>query len=374
MLKQLSPQMQKFVIALPPVLLSAKVVTYMLSDSIIIVDEVTTPLLSSLPFSTFDKRKVKINDTEIEVRKIDASSSQFTSFLTLGIFKFTGKSKVDVFGKHGGISYLTIENGAQKRGLGETLIFGYLDESGWDPRWAWIVAKEILQENIDSSIFRIMLNSGLTSDQEKEKLGQQEAARIGLERFRSSVSQYENLLRLNDDEEQKFQQLFETYSYLLSTWGKVIPKPFLHSNGTVNNIEMGRVPDFLIVKLDASCTLVELESPSKPIFTEGKDPRPTQYLTQAENQVRQWDQIIRRNPVLQSSYPGIEYYKARVVIGRSYHPAFPSYLAFQSQLASINEQRSRIHFETYDVLLEEARAALGFLELTFSGIPFHSTK
>jgi len=129
-------------------------------------------------------------------------------------------------------------------------------------------------------------------------------------------------------------------------------------------------PDFLVSELDGSCTLVEIESPIKHIFTEGNDPRPTQHLTQAENQVRQWDQIIRRNTSIMISYPGIEYYKARVIIGRSYHPAFPSYTASQSELASLNEQRSRICFETYDVLLEEARAALGFLELMFSGVPF----
>ena len=139
-------------------------------------------------------------------------------------------------------------------------------------------------------------------------------------------------------------------------------------------MENGRVPDFLITELDGSCVLVEIESPDKPIFTEGKDPRPTQYVTQAENQVRQWDQIIRNNSALIASYPGIEYHKDRVIIGRSYHPAFPSYSAFQSKLASVSAQRSQIHFETYDVLLEEARTALGFLELIFSGVPFHSVK
>lgn len=374
MLGKLSQPMQKLVMALPPCLLSKRVVAYMLSDSIVICDEVTTPLLSSLPFRILEKRMAKASESEIEVRKFDASSSQFTSFLTLGAFKFTGEHKATVFGQHGGISFLTVKAGAQERHLGETLIFGYLDESGWDQRWAWLVAKETLQGNLDSAIFRLMFSSGLASEQEIKELGQQGAARIGLERFRRSVSQFENFLRLYADEEQKFQQLFETYPYLLSTWGKVTPKPFLHSDVTVANTEAGRVPDFLIADLDGSCTLVELESPSKHIFTEGNDPRPTQYLTQAENQVRQWDQIIRRNPAISSSYPGIEYYRARIIIGRSYHPAFPSYAAFQSQLASVNEQRSRIRFETYDVLLEEARAALDFLEVTFSGVPLYSTK
>jgi hypothetical protein len=371
---ELSQPMQQLVRALPPCLLSGKIVAYMLTDAIVICDEVTTPLLPSLPFRTFEKRTAKISESEIEVRKIDASSGQFTHFLTLGTFKFTGEQKSVVFGRHGGISFLTIKAGAQERYLGETLIFGYLDESGWDERWAWLVAKETLQENVGSAIFRLMFSSGLASEQEIRELGQQEAARIGLERFRRSVSQFENFLKLYPDEEQRFQGLFETYPYLLSMWGKVIPKPFLHCGKTVSNIEAGRVPDFLIRELDGSCTLVEIESPSKHVFTEGNDPRPTQYLTQAENQVRQWDQIIRRNPTITTSYPGIEYYRARVIIGRSYHPAFPSYAAFQSELASVNEQRSRIRFETYDVLLEEARAALGFLEMIFSGVPLPSVK
>lgn len=374
MLEGLSQPMQKLVRALPPCLLSERVVAYMLSDSVAICDEVTTPLSSSLPFRLFEKRTTKVNEREIEVRKIDASIGQFTSSLTLGVFKFTGEQKATVFGRHGGISFLTIKVGAKERYLGETLIFGYLDESGWDQRWAWLVAKETLQDNVDSAIFRIMFSSGLASEREMKELSQQEAARVGLERFRRSVSQFENFLKLYPNEEQKFQELFETHPYLLSMWGKVTPKPFLQCGGTVANIEAGRVPDFLIIDLDGSCTLVEIESPSKYVFTEGNDPRPTQYLTQAENQIRQWDQIIRRNPAITTSYPGIEYYKARVIIGRSYHPAFPSYMAFQSQLASVNEQRSRIRFETYDVLLEEARAVLGFLELIFSGLPLYSAK
>ncbi len=366
--------MQKLVRALPPCLLSERIVVYMLTDAVVICDEVTTPLLSSLPFRTFEKRRAKVSESEIEVRKSDASSGQFTHFLTVGAFKFTGEQKSVVFGRHGGISFLTIKAGAQERYLGETLIFGYLDESGWDQRWAWLVAKETLQENVDSAIFRLMFSSGLASEQEIKELGQQESARIGLERFRRSISQFENFLKLYPNEEQKFQDLFETHPYLLSMWGKVVPKPFLNCAGTVENIKAGRVPDFLIQELDGSITLVEIESPSKPIFTEGTDPRLTHYVTQAENQVRQWDQIIRRNPTIVKSYPSIEYYKARVVIGRSYHPVFSSYAAFQSQLSSINEQRSRIRLETYDVLMEEARAALGFLELIFSGVPLHQVK
>jgi hypothetical protein len=215
----------------------------------------------------------------------------------------------------------------------------------------------------------VILSSGLANEQELKALGQQGAATIGIERFRRAVIQFENLLKIYPNEEQKFQQLFETHHYLLSLYGKVIPKPFLHGGDLVANIEEGRVPDFLIFDLDGSCKLVEIESPSKHIFTESPDHRPTQYVTQAENQVRQWDQIIRKNTAVVASYPGIEYYKARVIIGRSYHPKFPSYQAFQSELASLNEQKTRIKIETYDVLLEEARAALGFLELVFSGVP-----
>jgi hypothetical protein len=227
MVQELTPPMQKLVKGLPPCLLSEKITAYMLNDAVMICDEITASQIASLPFRTFEKRSAKIDKSEIEVLKLDASSGDFTSFLTLSAFKFTGEQKAIVFGRHGGISFLTIKANTQERHLGETLLFGYLDESGWDPRWAWLVAKETLDGNVDSAIFRVMLSSGLANEQEKKELGEQGAACIGLERFRRSVSQFENLLKLHPDEEKRFQQLFETYPYLLSMWGKVIPKPFL---------------------------------------------------------------------------------------------------------------------------------------------------
>lgn len=151
--------------------------------------------------------------------------------------------------------------------------------------------------------------------------------------------------------------------------GEVIPEPFLSSGTSVTHIKGGRIPDFLIRELDVSRTLVEIESPAKQIFTRGKDRRPRSRVTQAQNQVRQWDQIIRGNPGLATIYPGIEYYKARVIIGRSYHPAFPLYTSFQRELASGNEQLTRVKFETYDVLLGEANRALGFFERMSGGFP-----
>jgi len=54
------------------------------------------------------------------------------------------------------------------------------------------VARETLQRNVDSAVYGLMLSSGIANEQEIKELGQQEAARIGLERFRRSVSQFEN--------------------------------------------------------------------------------------------------------------------------------------------------------------------------------------
>ncbi|MBI2829560.1 MAG: DUF4263 domain-containing protein [Chloroflexi bacterium] len=356
-------------------MLSKRIAVYMLSNAVVLYDDATTHLASSMPFRTFEKRITKVSESDIEVRKIDASSGDLTNFLTLGMFVFPGDGKGEVFfGRHGGMTGGgTLRRGTQVRRLGETMIFPYLDESGWDKRWASIVVNDILQGDIDAAISGMMFRSGLYTEEEFKQQGEKVAARLGVERFRRSVFQFESFLRQYPNQEPKFQELFETYPYLLSMWGEVVPKPFLQSAGTVAIVKDGRVSDFLVKELDGSCTLVEIESPSKPVFTDSDDPRPTQYVTEAENQVRQWDQIIRRNPQITADCPGIEYYRGRVVIGRSFHRLFPSYAAFQAELASLNEQRSRIRFETYDVLLEEARAALGFLELTFSGVP-HSVR
>jgi hypothetical protein len=374
LVSELSDQMRKMVLALPPCLQSNRVTAYMLNDGVIINDETVNPLTASLPFKVLEKRKYTKTGKDIQVWKLDTDMAQFTSFMTLGLFRIAAGQGHSEFGRASEVSFLTVKAGAQERHLGETLMFRYLEQSGWDQRWAWLVAKETLQRDLDSAMSRLIFNSGIASQQEISDLGQQQAARVGVERVRLAVSHLENLLKLHPNEETRFQALFETYPFLLSTWGKVTPKPFLRWGEPPDGEAAWRVPDFLVAELDGSCTLVEIESAGKPVFTENNDIRPTQYVTQAENQVRRWDQIIRKNPEIAKLYPGIEYYKSRVVIGRSYHPAFPSYVAFQAELASLNEQRARIRFETYDVLLEESRAALNFIELVFLGIPLPSTR
>jgi len=370
-LRQLPPDLQGIVRALPPCLISAQVRAYVLSDGVVVYDEIIANLGSSVPFAVLERVRARVNHCELEVTKVRATTNEFMHFLTLGLMRVPGNESrkgTQQFGLGPGISWLTIKGGREERPMGETRIFLYLDEAGWDPRWAWLFAQHWMQDNVRAAEFRLVMDVGLASKEERERLGQ-EVALLGITRFREVIFELEGILGTCPSDEDRFQQFFEDHPYMLSLRGKVVPKPFLACKKPVSNIEEGRIPDFLVIEPDGSCHLVEIESPAKAVFTESKDYQPTSLVTQAENQVRKWDQIIRTNSDLTDLYPGIEYYKARLIIGRSRHPAFPTYTSFQHELASLNEQRSRIRIETYDVLLEEARKALALLELVIYGFP-----
>jgi hypothetical protein len=374
-LEGLSQRLQEIVSALPPCLLSVQVVAYVLRDAVVVYDEATSPIKSSMPFPTLEKTAGKVGHRDLEVAKIGASLNEFFPFLTLGHIQFAPSEQPEAFGPTNTIAWFTFQAGEQQHHLPETQIFRYLDEAGWDPKWAWLVAKLKLQDNVDYAIVRQMITAGLSSEEERKMLGSERAAALlGLERLRRAVFQLETLLGIYPDNEQRFQELFERHPYLLTLSGKVIPKPFLRAGTLAADTRTRRIPDFLIMETDGSCTLVEIEAPAKEIFTKNRDRRPTAHVTQAQNQVRQWDRIIRRTPSLIATYPGIEYYTARVVIGRSYHPDLPSYTSFQSELATVNEQLSRVRLETYDALLKEAQSAVNFLENGVAGLSFRQNK
>jgi len=359
---QLQQELQEMVRALPPCLMSLEVGAYLLRDSVVVCDETATPMRDSLPFRVLERARLGVNNRHLEVMKVDVSLNQFIRFLTLGAVAAKSESRVETFGCTSSIAWITFRVGSQERYVGETQIFRYLDEDGWAPGWAWLAAKESLRASVDAAIARLMVKARLSTEEEKQRLGDRLAGLIAIDKLRRVISQFETLLETSPHDEKQFQELFEQNPYLLSMRGEVIPKPFLPSGTSVKRTKEGRIPDFLIREPDGSLTLVEIESPAKDIFTKGKDPRPRSCVTQAQNQVRQWDQIIHRNSSLATKYPGIEYYKARVIIGRSHHPAFPSYASFQHELASVNEQLTRVRLETYDVLLEEAHRTLSFFE------------
>lgn len=355
----LSQRQQELIRSLPPCLLSTHISTYVLKDSVVLSDEITTPIRPSIPFRILDSYTSKTSQGTLDIIKLDASLDEFTPFLTLGCFKFTvPPGDPNEYGHTSGISFLSVKSRGNERYLGDIQFFYYLDEHGWNHRWAWLLAKQSLQLSIQTAVQRLMFTSGVVSKGDKPIRG--------LERFRMSLSHFNNLLQICPEDEHRFQELFEAHPYLLSMWGQVLPKPFLRCNPPLPGIDQGRQPDFLVNDADGSCTLIEIEAPAKLIFTAGRDPQPTHHVTQSENQVRQWDQIVRNNPLLATTYPGIQYWRGKVIIGRSHHPAFPSYDSFQQQLITLSAQRTNIQFQTYDVLLEEAHRALEFLHAVFS--------
>jgi Shedu protein SduA, C-terminal len=172
--------------------------------------------------------------------------------------------------------------------------------------------------------------------------------------FKELIDKYEVMVQNNEDEPE-FQDFFTAYpNFLVSNQIKSQPKP---------NYGGEFEPDFMIEASDGTHWIIEIEKPSKQLFTQAN--QPSSKFTQAEQQVRDYLQWARKNiRFLQDrNLNGInqENIYGLLVIGKR-SQLTPRNI---STLEGMNHShRSNYVIKTFDDLIMECRALLANWKLS----------
>lgn len=151
--------------------------------------------------------------------------------------------------------------------------------------------------------------------------------------LREMVRQFKALLDLDPSEEQVQVFLSEHPVMLFPTALSVRPKVKLGSDW---------VTDFVIRRSESDYELVEIESPSHPLYT--KQPNPSKQLTHAVKQVQDWRQWISEFPdYARRDLPGMARPQGRVIIGRRARLTTEAAKALHHH----NQELNHIVIETY---------------------------
>jgi|LakMenEpi03Aug12_release.lakeMendotaPanAssembly.Ray.scaffolds.fasta_scaffold221696_2 hypothetical protein len=165
-----------------------------------------------------------------------------------------------------------------------------------------------------------------------------------VEKLKLFTQELKNLLNDEGDEiEEIFQKKLESNLKILDLYGKKFisqPKGFTNEKKNIQGYKT-LIPDFLIEYYDGSINLVEIERPNKKAIR--KNGNPTEKLTQAISQIRQWEDLLTQPKALEKlmkRFPEINKpYKRKytLIFGRIHH--FKS----ESEKKEFFNQNSQIH-------------------------------
>ena len=170
--------------------------------------------------------------------------------------------------------------------------------------------------------------------------------------LRAAIAELNSLLALNIRNENSIQRCLTDHPLLFGPdYVRVIPK---HQLGA--EYEM----DYALVRGSGLIDLVEIESPSLPLFNKKGDP--SSHLVHAEQQVLDWiDWIELHGPYARSALPGLLSPTGYVVIGRSADLNKTTATRLRRRNAIF---QPRVVVLTYDDLISRAQNLLAVLEDT----------
>ncbi len=154
------------------------------------------------------------------------------------------------------------------------------------------------------------------------------------------IHQYQKLISEKPDDEVVFQKFLSKFPQLLDPMAvDVWPQPDLHGV---------QEPDFLIRRSDNSYVVVEIETPSKQIITQGN--QLGSQATHAVAQATEYKRFIERLPNAQMYFPDIDELACLVVIGLERNLNSKQIQALRND----NGQRQALKIVGFDWLAERA--------------------
>jgi len=170
--------------------------------------------------------------------------------------------------------------------------------------------------------------------------------------LRSAIGGLKRLLEPEVRNENEIQEFLTQNPMLFGVeYVRVIPK---HQLGAEFKM------DYAIERQSGAIDLVEIESPSLPLFNKKGDA--SRYLVHAEQQVMDWISWVEKNsPYARESLPGLMAPVGYVIIGRG--SSIDSNLRLKLNRRNLMF-RGQLVIMTYDDLLERARIVIGRLEGT----------